>query len=90
MGLKILAIILFLAMYVLMTLFMRIRVWIVLSTAVLFLQNFYFMYPASIFLLMYCLMKEWKIRNSISGRCDFTVRLLLCCRCRLQSLLCIL
>ena len=37
MGLKILAIILFLAMYVLMTLFMRIRVWIVLSTAVLFL-----------------------------------------------------
>lgn len=38
----------------------------VISTAALFLQNFYFMYPASIFLLMYCLMKEWKIRNSIS------------------------
>ena len=46
------------------------RKWIlIVSTAVLFLQNFYFMYPASIFLLLYCIMRELQRNAGVKEFC---------------------
>ena len=54
------------------------RTWILsIAVGILFLQNFYLMYPASLFLLLYCIARELELKNNCMVFLKDTGKLLL-------------
>ncbi len=53
------------------------RLIFIISSALLFLQNLYFMFPTLLFLLMYCICKEMVLNKKINGIISDFVNLLL-------------